>query len=167
MRAILHADKKWGIGKDNSLMFSIPADMKFFKENTIGKVVVMGSNTLKSFPNSKPLKGRVNIVLSRKDVQGDGYIAVSSLERLFEELKNYNDEDIYVIGGASVYKMLLPYCSEVLVTKVDAIGGADTFFDNLDENKDFQLVYQSEPIETNGYTIRFTTYKNLKAEKYN
>ncbi len=159
MRAILHIDKEWGIGKNNDLMFSIPLDMKFFRETTINKVVVMGNNTLKSFPNGAPLKNRVNIVLSRSADNKD-CIMVKSLDELFVELKKYDTNDIYVIGGASIYKALLPYCSEVLVTKVNAIGGADTFFENLDNNKDFSLIYESEPLETNGYTIQFTTYKN-------
>lgn len=166
MKAILHADNEWGIGKNNELMFSIPLDMKFFRETTINKVVVMGNNTLKSFPNSKPLKNRVNIVLSRSENSRDDCVMVKSLNELFGELKKYNDDDVYVIGGASIYKMLLPYCSEVLVTKVDAVGGADTFFENLDNNKDFKLVYQSEPMETNGYTIKFTTYKNNKVKLF-
>lgn len=160
MRAILHVDKEWGIGKNNDLMFSIPLDMKFFRETTINKVVVMGNNTLKSFPNGAPLKNRVNIVLSRSAENKD-CIMVKSLEDLFVELKKYDTNDIYVIGGASIYKELLPYCSEVLVTKVNAIGGADTFFENLDENKNFSLIYESEPLETNGYTIQFATYKNI------
>ncbi len=160
MRAILHVDKEWGIGKNNDLMFSIPLDMKFFRETTINKVVVMGNNTLKSFPNGAPLKNRVNIVLSRSAENKD-CIMVKSLEDLFVELKKYDTNDIYVIGGASIYKELLPYCSEVLVTKVNAIGGADTFFENLDENKNFSLIYESEPLETNGYIIQFTTYKNI------
>ncbi len=160
MRAILHVDKEWGIGKNNDLMFSIPLDMKFFRETTINKVVVMGNNTLKSFPNGAPLKNRVNIVLSRSAENKD-CIMVKSLEDLFVELKKFDTNDIYVIGGASIYKELLPYCSEVLVTKVNAIGGADTFFENLDENKNFSLIYESEPLETNGYTIQFATYKNI------
>lgn len=160
MRAILHVDKEWGIGKNNDLMFSIPLDMKFFRETTINKVVVMGNNTLKSFPNGAPLKNRVNIVLSRSAENKD-CIMVKSLDDLFVELKKYDTNDIYVIGGASIYKELLPYCSEVLVTKVNAIGGADTFFENLDENKNFSLIYESEPLETNGYIIQFTTYKNI------
>lgn len=160
MRAILHVDKEWGIGKNNDLMFSIPLDMKFFRETTINKVVVMGNNTLKSFPNGAPLKNRVNIVLSRSAENKD-CIMVKSLDDLFVELKKYDTNDIYVIGGASIYEELLPYCSEVLVTKVNAIGGADTFFENLDENKNFSLIYESEPLETNGYTIQFTTYKNI------
>ncbi len=166
MKAILHVDKEWGIGKNNELMFSIPADMKFFRETTINNVVVMGNNTLKSFPNGLPLKNRVNIVLSRTASRNDCVI-VKSLSDLFEELKKYDTNNVFVIGGASIYKELLPYCNEVLVTKVDAIGGADTFFENLDNNNDFELVFESEPVETNGYTIRFTTYqnKNLKEIK--
>ncbi len=166
MKAILHVDKEWGIGKNNELMFSIPADMKFFRETTINNVVVMGNNTLKSFPNGLPLKNRVNIVLSRTASRND-CIIVKSLNDLFKELKKYDTNNVYVIGGASIYKELLPYCNEVLVTKVDAIGGADTFFENLDNNKDFELVFESEPVETNGYTIKFTTYqnKNLKEIK--
>ena len=166
MKAILHVDKEWGIGKNNELMFSIPADMKFFRESTINNVVVMGNNTLKSFPNGLPLKNRVNIVLSRTASRNDCVI-VKSLSDLFEELKKYDTNNVFVIGGASIYKELLPYCNEVLVTKVDAIGGADTFFENLDNNNDFELVFESEPVETNGYTIRFTTYqnKNLKEIK--
>ena len=160
MKAILHADKEWGIGKNNSLMFRIPEDMKFFKQTTTGNVVVMGYNTLKSFPGGKPLKDRVNIVLSATPFECEGCTVVLSLEALFKELEKYDTEKVYIIGGAMTYRTLLPYCSEVLVTKVDAVGGADTFFENLDKNPNFQLVYESEPVETNGYTVKFTTYKN-------
>ncbi len=164
MKAILHADKDWGIGKKNGLMFSIPADMKFFRETTTGNVVVMGSNTLKSFPGGNPLKNRTNIVLYPDGEKRDDCIVVGSLDELFAELKKYDPEKIYVIGGAMMYKTLLPYCTEVLVTKVDAVGGADAYFENLDENPNFELVYESDPIETNGYQIKFTTYKNLSVK---
>lgn len=166
MKAILHADREWGIGKNNGLMFSIPADMKFFKETTIGNVVVMGSNTLKSFPGGKPLKDRVNIVLWPDGEKRDGCTVVFSLDELFEEIGKYHKNSVYVIGGAMMYKTLLPYCDEVLVTKVDAVGMADTFFENLDKNEDFSLIYESVPVETNGYTIRFTTYKNNAVKEY-
>lgn len=164
MKAILHADKEWGIGNKNGLMFSIPADMKFFRETTTGNVVVMGSNTLKSFPGGNPLKNRTNIVLYPDGEKRDDCIVVGSLDELFAELKKYDPEKIYVIGGAMMYKTLLPYCTEVLVTKVDAVGGADAYFENLDENPNFELVYESDPIETNGYQIKFTTYKNLSVK---
>lgn len=166
MKAILHADKNWGIGKNNGLMFKIPADMKFFKETTTGNVVVMGSNTLKSFPGGKPLKDRINIVLYPDGGERDDCKIVRSVEELFSEIAKYPPEKVYVIGGQMMYRTLLPYCEEVLVTKVDAEGDADAFFENLDKNPDFKLIYESERIETNGYFIRFTTYKNLNLKVY-
>lgn len=166
MKAILHADKEWGIGKKNGLMFSIPADMKFFRETTTGNVVVMGSNTLKSFPGGKPLKNRTNIVLYPNGEKREDCKIVDSLEELFAEIKKYDTDKVFVIGGAMMYKTLLPYCSEVFVTKVDAVGGADAYFENLDTNPSFKLVYQSDPVETNGYTVHFTTYKNLNLKEY-
>ena len=164
IRAIVHADKEWGIGKGNGMMFSLPKDMKFFRETTMNHVVVMGGNTLRSFPNAKPLKNRVNIVLSRGQVRDDCVI-VRSYEELFKAMKDHEDEEIYVSGGGEVYRELLPYCEEVLVTKVDAVGGAEVFFPNLDENPDFQCVDEGEPVDDNGLTIRFTRYKNLKTRK--
>lgn len=166
MRAILHADKNWGIGSNNGLMFRIPADMKFFKETTTGNVVVMGSNTLKSFPGGKPLKDRVNIVLYPDGDNRDDCKIVRSVDELFAEIEKYPPEKVFVIGGQMMYKTLLPYCEEVFVTKVEAEGDADAFFENLDENENFRLIYESAPQETNGYTIKFTTYKNLRIEKY-
>jgi dihydrofolate reductase len=166
MRAILHADKNWGIGKNNGLMFKIPADMKFFKETTTGNVVVMGSNTLKSFPNGKPLKDRLNIVLYPDGEDRDDCKIVRSLDELFAEIKKFPPEKVFVIGGQMMYKTLLNYCTEVLVTKVEAEGDADAFFENLDKNTDFELVSVSEPVETNGYIIRFATYKNLNVKAY-
>lgn len=160
IRAILHTDKKWGIGKKNDLMFSLPKDMKFFRETTSGQTVLLGENTLISFPGGKPLKNRVNIVLS-PTMERDDCVIVRSLEEAFEEIKKAQT-DVYVIGGASVYRQMLPYCEEVFVTKVDADGGAEVFFPNLDEDENFVCVSEGEPMDDNGYTIRFTTYKNLK-----
>lgn len=165
MRAIFHCDKKWGIGRGNDLMFSLPADMKFFRETTKGKVVVMGRNTLLSFPNGKPLKNRVNIVLSPEDIDEE-VITVHNLDELFEELKKYPDGEVFVIGGASVYKALIPYCSQVLVTKVDADGNADTFVPDLDADENFELLSESAPIDDNGYIIRFCTYGNKDIRVY-
>ena len=161
--AIVHADKEWGIGKGNDMMFSLPADMKFFRSTTMGHTVVMGGNTLRSFPNQKPLKNRVNIVLSRGQVRDD-CIIVRSYDELKTEMTSRKNEDIYVIGGGEVYKELLPYCHEVLVTKVDAVGGAEVFFPNLDENADFVCVDEGIPQEDNGYTICFTRYRNTAVQ---
>ena len=166
MKAILHVDKEWGIGKNNGLMFSIPADMKFFRQTTTGNVVVMGSNTLKSFPGGKPLKNRVNIVLYPSGEPREDCTIVRSVDELFEEIRKYDGDGVFVIGGAMMYKTLLPYCDEVLVTKVDAVGGADAFFENLDKNPSFELICESQPQETNGYLIKFTTYKNNDVKKY-
>lgn len=147
-------------------MFKLPLDMQFFRSKTIGNVVVMGSNTLKSFPGGKPLKDRINVVLYPGGEERDDCIIVQSLDGLFAELKKYDDDKIYVIGGQMMYKTLLPYCDEVLVTKVDAEGEADAFFEDLDKNPDFSLAYKSAPQETNGYTVTFTTYKNLAVKSY-
>ena len=166
MKAILHADKEWGIGKANGLMFSIPADMKFFRETTTGNVVVMGANTLKSFPGGRPLKNRTNIVLWPGGEKRDDCTVVGSLDELFAEIKKYNSDKVFVIGGAMMYKTLLPYCDEVLVTRVEAVGGADAYFENLDNNPDFELAYCSQPQETNGYIRIFTTYKNKNVKPY-
>ncbi len=159
IKAIVHVDKEWGIGRGNDMMFSLPKDMKFFRESTVGHVVVMGGKTLRSFPNQKPLKNRVNVVLTRGQVC-DECVLVRSYDELFAELKRREKEEIYVIGGGEIYGKLLPYCHEALVTKVDAVGGAEVFFPNLDTHPDFTCVDEGEEIEDNGYKIRFTRYVN-------
>ena len=161
--AIVHADKEWGIGKGNDMMFSLPKDMKFFRETTMGHTVVMGGKTLRSFPGQKPLKNRVNIVLSRGQVRDD-CIIVSSYEALKDEMRARENEDIFVIGGGEIYRELLPYCHGAFVTKVDAVGGAEVFFPNLDEHPDFVCVNEGEPIEDNGLMIRFTEYQNKQVK---
>lgn len=165
IKAIVHADKEWGIGRNGDMMFSLPKDMKFFRETTSGHTVVMGGKTLRSFPGQKPLKNRMNIVVSRGQVRDD-CIVVPTMSAFKEEIKKWAKQgDVYVIGGAQIYRELLPYCHEALVTKVDTIGGADTFFPNLEENKNFICIYESEPIDDNGYTIRFTTYQNKDVQE--
>lgn len=160
IKAIVHADREWGIGKDGDMMFSLPLDMKFFRETTTGHTVAMGGNTLRSFPGQKPLKNRINIVISRGQVRDDCVIVRTMSEFKNEIRSREKDGVVYVIGGAQIYQEMLPYCHEALVTKVDSIGGADTFFPNLDENPDFVCVSESQPIDDNGHKIRFTVYKN-------
>ncbi len=161
MQAIVAVDKKWGIGKNNALMFSIPEDMKFFRTTTSGKTVVMGAKTLKSFPNGAPLKNRVNIVFSPHGCRRADCTVVFSFEELKEELRKYDTDDIFIIGGAMFYKTMLPYCKKALVTKVDADGGADAFFTDLDKLENWICTEESEKIFTGGYDIKFTTYENL------
>lgn len=145
MNLIVAVDKNWAIGLGNKLLVSIPADMKFFRQTTTGKVVVMGRKTLESFPGGQPLKNRTNIVITRdanyKVKEG---IVVSTIEEALEELKKYKDEDIFVIGGESIYRQMLPYCKTAFVTKIDHAYDADTFFPNLDEMEDWKLTGISE-----------------------
>ena len=156
--AILNADKKYGIGKKNGLLFSLPLDMAFFKKTTLNHVVAMGENTLLSFPNQKPLKNRTNIVLSLEK-NYDGCINTHSLEDFIKTIKQYSSkEDVYIIGGASIYKQTLPYVDEILLTKVDEDGHAEVFFPNLDEDPNFTCIDEGTPLIDNGHTIRFTKY---------
>lgn len=165
IRAIVAVDKRWGIGKKNDLLFSLKEDMKFFRATTLDKAVVMGSNTLLSFPGSKPLPRRRNYVLWPGGEKRDDCIVVSSLDELKSALEKETG-DIYVIGGALFYRTMLEFCEEVSVTKVDADGAAEVFFENLDEREDFKCVYESEPIADGEYVIRFTTYKNLSPKPF-
>ena len=160
--SILNCDIKYGIGKRNGLLFSLPKDMKFFRETTKGHVVCMGENTLLSFPESKPLKNRTNVVLSQDPTHNyEGVINVHTFEDFLREMKKQAERDtVFVIGGASIYRQTLPYVDEVYLTKVNADGGAEVFFVNLDEEKDFECVKESEPEMDGDIEIKFTVYKN-------
>ena len=160
MKAILSADKNWGIGYQNRLLTRIPSDMKFFRETTTGRVVVMGRKTLESFPNGLPLKNRTNIVLTgNKDYDVKDAVIVHSKEELLEELKKYSPDDIYVIGGESIYRMMLPYCDTVYVTKIDHAFQADTFFPNLDEMDEWVMTEESEEQTCFDLEFTFTKYE--------
>lgn len=158
MNMIVNVDKNWGIGLNNKLLVSIPADMKFFRQTTTGNVVVMGRKTLESFPNGLPLKNRRNIVLTRdpeykvKDAE-----IVHSREELMELLKDCDSSRVYVIGGESVYRMLLADCDTVHVTKVDHAFEADTFFPNLDEMPEWKITADSE--EQTYFDLEYTFLK--------
>lgn len=165
--SILNCDKNYGIGKKNGLLFSLPLDMKFFRETTSGHVVCMGENTLLSFPGAKPLKNRLNIVLSQ-DVnhEYEGVINVHTFEDFLKVASKYAEkEEVYIIGGASIYRQTLPYVDEVLLTKVNSDGNAEVFFENIDANKSFVCVDEGHPIMDGDIEIRFTKYKNLNKTK--
>ncbi len=135
MNLIVAVDKNWAIGKNNRLMWSIPADMKFFRETTKGNVVIMGRKTLESFPQGQPLKNRVNIVITRNPgYKVKGAVVVHSVEEAVEEARKYKGE-IYVIGGESIYREMLSLCDTALVTKIDHAYDADTYFPNLDQDE--------------------------------
>lgn len=141
MKAIVAVDRNWAIGLKGKLLVQIPADQKFFRETTMGHVVVMGRKTLESFPHGAPLKDRVNIVLTGGDRPlPEGTVAVHGIDELKGVLKEYEDDDIYCIGGAKVYAELLPLCDECLVTKIDESYEADAYFPNLDSDPEWELV---------------------------
>ena len=155
MKIIVAADKNWGIGVNNNLLVSIPADMKFFRETT--------RKTLESFPNGLPLKNRVNVVLT-KDVnyQVKGAIIVHSMDELKEALKEYDSDNVYVIGGATIYEQLIDYCDTAYVTKIDYSYEADVYFPNLDEKQEWEMVEESEEQTYFDLEYTFTTYKKVK-----
>ena len=162
MKIIVAVDKNWAIGKDNKLLVSIPADMKFFGETTQGNVVVMGRKTLESFPQGQPLQKRVNIVISRnKDYQVKGAVVVHSIEEAMEEAKKYEGE-IFVIGGESIYRAMLPYCQTALVTKIDHAYEADTYFPNLDEDPEWELTGETEEQTYFDLEYVFRKYERVK-----
>ncbi|MCR4598398.1 MAG: dihydrofolate reductase [Acetatifactor sp.] len=162
MNLIVAVDNNWAIGNKNKLLVSIPNDMKHFREETTGKVVVLGRKTLETFPQGLPLKNRTNIILTKnQNFKVKDAIVVHSLEDLLEELKNYESEDIYVIGGDSVYKQLLPYCKVAHVTKVDHEYEADTYFPNLDKDPAWQITAESDEQTYFDLPYQFLKYERI------
>ncbi len=145
MNLIAAVDENWAIGLKNKLLVSIPDDMKFFRETTTGKVVVMGRRTLESFPNGKPLPNRTNIVLTHDpDFAAKGAVIVHDLDELHAELAKYPSEDVYVIGGESIYRQLLDECDVAHITKINYAFEADAYFPNLDEMPEWQITADSD-----------------------
>lgn len=161
MNVIVVVDNRWGIGKNNDLLFRLKKDMAFFKQTTTGKVVVMGANTFKSFPHGA-LPNRTNIVLDDSGAKYPDTISVSSVDELNEQLKKYDSDEIFVIGGASFYAFMLNRCKIAYVTKVEANGNAEVFFPNLDTLANWQLAEISEPIQDGDYQIQFCKYVNTE-----
>ena len=160
MNLIVAADREWGIGRDNGLLASIPTDMKYFREHTKGKVVVMGRKTFESMPGGHGLPNRVNYVLTANpDYEAEGCKIVHSEYELFDAIADYKPDDVYLIGGGSLYNRFYRYCNKLYVTKIDAVLGADTFITNFDEDDDYEVVSVSEPVTENGLTFRFTVYQ--------
>lgn len=145
MNLIVAVDRNWAIGNKNELLVSIPNDHKHFRQETTGKVVVLGRKTLATFPQGLPLKGRTNIILSTdpsytvKDAT-----VVHSIKELLETLKHYKSDDIYIIGGESIYRQMLPYCDTAHITKINHVYDADTYFPNLDGMENWKITADSE-----------------------
>ena len=167
MKCIVAVDKNWGIGYKNQLLVSIPADMRFFKETTTGKVVIMGKNTLESFPGGKALANRTNIVVAlEKNYKVPNATVVYSIEEALEEAKKYDTNDVYVIGGASIYKQFLPYVDVAHVTKIDYAYEADTYFPNLDEDDEWEITGDSDEQTYYDLEYRFLKYERKINNKH-
>lgn len=161
MNLIVAVDKNWAIGLRNQLLVRIPADQRFFRTETTGKVVVMGRSTLESFPGGQSLKDRTNIVITKQnDYNKKDTIILHSIEEALEEVKRYPSSDVYIIGGESIYKQMLPFCDVAYITKIDYSYEADTYFPNLDEMSDWKLASESE--EQTYYDLEYTFCKYVR-----
>lgn len=158
MKTIVAAARGFAIGYKGDLLIRISTDLKRFKEITSGHTVVMGYNTLLSLPNSKPLKNRRNIVLYPDDIEIEGAEIVHSIPELLELVSKIDDE-VFVIGGGSVYTQLLPYCDTAYVTVIDKEFEADTYFPDLDSLAEWQITKEGETmINDDGTPYRYVTY---------
>lgn len=159
MKLIVAVDSNWGIGLRNALLVHIPSDMKFFRSETMGKTIIMGRKTLESFPQGQPLKNRVNIVITRNpSYKVKDAVVVHSVEEAIEESRKY-DGDVFVIGGESIYRAMLPYCDTALVTRIDYAYEADTWFPNLDEDEEWELTDEGEEQTCFDLEYAFTRYE--------
>lgn len=163
MNLIVAVDNNWAIGNKGELLIRIPNDHKHFREETTGKVVVLGRKTLETFPQGLPLKNRTNIILSTdKNYMVKDAIIVHSIEELLEELKKYDEEDIYIIGGDSVYRQMLPYCNVAHITKIDHEYDADAYFPNLDKDEEWEITADSDEMTYFDIPYVFLKYERKK-----
>lgn len=163
MNLIAAVDNNWAIGCKNQLLVRIPNDQKMFRQMTTGKVVVLGRKTLETFPQGLPLANRTNIILSRSaDYKVKDAIVVHSVEELLEELKKYDSEDVFIIGGDSIYRQMLPYCDTAHITKIDHAYEADSFFPNLDKDEAWEVTADSEEQTYFDIAYSFVKYERKK-----
>lgn len=163
MKLIVAVDKHWAIGRRGQLLADIPADKQFFRQETTGKVVVMGRKTLESLPGRMPLPNRRNIILSKNpDYQVKGADVCHSMEEVLYLLKDCCPDDIYIIGGESVYRQFLPYCSAAYVTWIDYAYDADTSFPNLDILDGWELESEGEEQTYFNLIYEFRRYRHME-----
>ncbi|MDD6643077.1 MAG: dihydrofolate reductase [Firmicutes bacterium] len=161
MDAVVNVTENWGIGLENRLLVSISADLRRFRKLTEGKTVIMGRKTLESLPHSRPLPHRRNLILSRDpNYRVEGAEVFSSVSALLEAVKELPTDEVCLIGGASLYEALLPYCRRVFVTKTLCRLPADRFFPNLDETPNWSIAERSEIFEENGTRFQYVDYVN-------
>jgi len=163
MNLIVAVDENWAIGNKGELLVRIPADHKMFRQETINKVVVLGRKTLDTFPQAQPLAKRTNIIVTNNpDYKAGDAIIVHSIDELLEEVKKYDTNDVYIIGGASIYEQMLPYCDTAHVTKIDHKYAADAYFPNLDESPEWEITATSEEQYYFDLTYHFIKYERVK-----
>ncbi len=158
MNAIVVVDRNWAIGKDGNLLVHLPGDLKYFKEKTLGNVIVYGRKTISTYPGGKPLPGRTNIVLTRDaSYENEGCIICHSREEVLETVKQYDDDKVFVCGGAETYELFFDDVDTFYVTKIDEEYEADRFFPDLD-SLGYQVTWESETQEHKGTEYRFLKY---------
>ena len=158
MNAIAAVDRNWAIGREGGLLFHLPTDMKHFRDLTVGGTVILGRKTLETFPNGLPLKNRTNIVLTRNpEYKVKGAEVVHTVEEALELISEYPPEDVYVIGGDTIYRQFLPYCDVAHVTHIDHEYMADAWFPNLEEDPEWELTGESD--EKTYFDLEFTFCK--------
>ena len=161
MDLIVNVAENWGIGRETALLVTISADLKRFRQLTTGKTVILGHSTLATFPGGRPLKNRRNLVLSRTPgLTIDGAEVFGDLDSLLQAVANLEPASVCVIGGASIYAALLPYCATAYVTKTFLSPPADRYFPNLDQLPNWQIKNQSEVLEENGISYQYLDYEN-------
>lgn len=162
MNAIVVVDQNWAIGRGKRLLFSLPTDMRRFRALTLEGTVILGRKTLDSFPGGRPLPRRRNIVITRDlAFAREGAETASSPEEALALAAGTPEDRLWVIGGGSIYRALLPRCKRVYLTKVDAAAdGADTFFPNLDQLDGWALEAAGDSIMENSVAYRFLDYVN-------
>ncbi|MBP3674742.1 MAG: dihydrofolate reductase [Oscillospiraceae bacterium] len=147
----------WGIGRDGTQPIAVSADRKFFRETTKGAMVIVGRKTLADFPGGNPLPKRVNVVLTRGQLEKEGVVVCHSPEEAMDLAKT--SEKAMVIGGGSVYRQMLPYCDRAYITKVHVTPESDTYFPNLDEDAGWELAEVLQSGEENGIAYEMCLYK--------
>lgn len=162
MNIILAADRNWAIGKDNDLLINLPGDLKYFKRMTTGKTVIMGRKTLESLPGGKPLPNRRNIILTRSDdFQVSGAEVLNSIEDVLHLIKsgNLKSDEAFVIGGADIYKQMMPYCDKFYITKIEAELPADRYFVDLDDVDGLEITWTGPIEEYKGTKYQYVLYE--------
>jgi dihydrofolate reductase len=167
LNSIVAADRNFGIGKDGGMLFHIPADMKNFRRMTTGKVVVMGRRTLQSLPGGKPLRDRVNVVLSTdKGYEVEGTTVCHSIGELMELLKSHDTDDVFIIGGETVYQELIGYCRYAYITKIDSVMSADKYFPDIDAMDGWKQVKTLAEGAHDGINYAILFYENTAVKTF-